>query len=36
MKKELAHMWIRTLALQGPNEAAAVYSVVGLPQVEEY
>ena len=32
--KELLHMWSLSLDFQGPDEAAVVYRVVGLPQVE--
>ena len=29
--KELTHIWYRAVSFQGPDEAAAVYRVVGLP-----
>ena len=34
--KDLSHMGPRSVALQGPDEAASVCIIVGLPQVEEY
>ena len=33
--KELVHLWTQAVFLQGPDEAAVVYCVVGLPQAEE-